>query len=243
MKNNTLEEKLSKVRKFHASTNAKNMKILDNKYWPEEWKTVQYKAYARFPEVILPKPSLPKKNIEDVIFERSSTKTYGRNKISLKKISSLLYYSAGINSTNGQHRFYASAGRLFPIEIYVVSLNSQLPKGIYHYYVKNNSLEHIAEIEKKEIEEIIKVNLVKNAGILLILTVNFTRNLIKYGMRGYRYDLVEVGELTQNLYIISAALDLACCALGGFIDKNVNRLLDIDKDDETALIMVAVGEV
>jgi len=47
---------------------------------------------------------------------------------------------------------YPSAGARYPLEIYVVILNSkEIPEGIYHYNVKWNTLELLEKGDFKQI--------------------------------------------------------------------------------------------
>ncbi len=65
--------------------------------------------------------------------------------------------------------------------------------------------------------------------------------MIKYKERGYRYILFEAGHLGQNIYLVSKALGLKCCAIGGFDDDKFHELLDIDGDNEAVLYAFAMG--
>ena len=64
---------------------------------------------------------------------------------------------------------------------------------------------------------------------------------MKYGDRGYRHVLAEAGHLAQNLYLISSALGLSCCAMGGYYDEEINNLLDIDGVGESIVYILAIG--
>jgi SagB-type dehydrogenase family enzyme len=63
----------------------------------------------------------------------------------------------------------------------------------------------------------------------------------KYGERAYRYIYMDAGHVAQNLYLAATALDLASCAVGAFFDDEVNKVLDLDGRDETAIYMATVG--
>ena len=63
----------------------------------------------------------------------------------------------------------------------------------------------------------------------------------KYGKLGYRYILLEAGHIGQNMYLVSEALGLKCCALGGTRDENLEKLIDIDGVTEAVVYGFAVG--
>jgi nitroreductase len=54
--------------------------------------------------------------------------------------------------------------------------------------------------------------------------------------------LVESGHIAQNFYLLSVATNLSCCAIGGYFDDALNKLLDIDGVNETVLYALAIGE-
>ncbi|OGH16119.1 MAG: hypothetical protein A3C30_03005 [Candidatus Levybacteria bacterium RIFCSPHIGHO2_02_FULL_40_18] len=231
--------------KFHSKTKIKKLaRNLPRPSWPKEWGTIYYKGYARFEEIRLPKPTFSKRvTFAQALRDRKSTREFSKEPIGLGELNSFLYYSAGLNKNSdfAQRRFYPSGGARFPLEVYILSLNMDLPKGVYHYYVKTNSLEKLTDFKKKNLKLLTSVPFAKNAGCLIIITAIFKRNTIKYGDRGYRHVLVEAGHLAQNFYLLASALGLGICGVGGYMDDNVNRLLDVDGLDETVVYMLGVG--
>jgi SagB-type dehydrogenase family enzyme len=69
----------------------------------------------------------------------------------------------------------------------------------------------------------------------------FWRSRFKYGLRGYRFVLLEAGHAAQNALLAAAALALAAVPLGGFYDRRVDELIEADGVDESALYLVCVG--
>ena len=68
------------------------------------------------------------------------------------------------------------------------------------------------------------------------------RTRTKYGERGYRYVLLDIGHLAQNLCLVGVALDLAVTTTGGFFDDMANDLLRLDGVDEAVLYVAFVGK-
>lgn len=81
-----------------------------------------------------------------------------------------------------------------------------------------------------------------DASFLIIITGIPDRSRIKYGERGYRYMLIEVGHLAQNICLLSDSFGLGTCPVGGFIETEIQSLLDIDKVKEYPLYMLAIGK-
>lgn len=231
--------------KFHELTKTKKVeKIVPVSKWPEEWKKILYKGYSRMLEIVLPKPNLPSNiSLKNALFLRKSGRIF-KKKLTLKDIGNILYFSGGEHSTiesSNPRRFYPSAGARYPLEIYIISLNSELPRGLYHYYIKNNSLEELMKFNTKKMRGFINIKFVLKSSCIVIVTSVFNRNTNKYGNRGYRDIMTEVGCLMQNFYLISGALGFSCCAFGGYVDDVINRYLDIDGLSESVLGVLLIG--
>lgn len=235
--------------KFHEKTkNKESSHELDPKDWPEEWKKVYFKGYARLPEVKLPKPHLSNAvSLKNSLLQRKSERNFSIKPVSLNELSTLLFYSAGLNNNSPEeqftNRFYPSGGARYPLEVYILSLNTELPLGLYHYYVRSHSLELLLPIKSINCMDyfISSQKWISSAAAIVFITAVFKRSTVKYGNRGYRLILQESGHLAQNLYLVSSGIDLACCATAGFIDDKVADLLDIDGLHESVVHALAIG--
>lgn len=236
---------------FHDGTRLKRIfKSPDPSKWPEEWKKVYFKSYPRLPIVKLPEPKLKLSvSLKRTLFNRHSVRSFSQKSLSLKELSTLLYFSAGIKGSNyvvGGERFYPSAGARYPLEVYPLVLNVEgLKNGIYHYYVKSNALE-VLDISggiEKEIRKNIDLDWAKESTLILIITAIFYRTQMKYYERGYRHILSELGGLNQNIYLLSTALGIGCCSMGGYFDDGINKLLDLEYPIESVIGATAVGKV
>lgn len=218
---------------------------------PKEWETVYFKEYPRMPKIFLPKPKNLDFPLGKSITGRKSERDFNGESIDLGNLSQILFYSAGIiekkeNDWNKTRRAYPSGGARFPLEIYLIILrgNQELNEGAYHYNIKEHLLEELLKKEelKGGICSIIWQDMIFTAPAILVVSAVFERNTMKYKERGYRYILFEAGHLGQNIYLVSTALNLKCCALGGFDDDKFNDFLDIDGKDESVLYSFAVGK-
>ena len=119
-----------------------------------------------------------------------------------------------------------------------------LKAGLYHYNVKDHALDVLwdREFSDDDIGQIFTYPWVRDAAIGIVMTAVFSRNQSKYGERGYRYILLEAGHIGQNIYLVSEALGLKCCALGGTRDENLEKLIDIDGVTESVVYGFAVGK-
>lgn len=224
----------------------------DPKDWPEEWKTIFYKRYARLPALELTLNGHRQADVFELMQTRESRRDFQRVEISREELSMLLKYSCGIMQhphAMHQHRAQPSGGGRFPIEMYLMVLHADaaadgVPTGLYHYDVKDHRLEILVSRQFKEAEmsQLFYDSWVKDASVVLVMTAVFRRSQHKYGERGYRLILLEAGHIGQNLYLVSEALGLKCCALGGVWDEGIEQLLDLDGVGESLVYTIAVGK-
>jgi len=173
----------------------------------------------------------------------------------LQEISKILYYSYGITDRiifeiaetklNQPLRAAPSGGALYPIEVYVVILQSEIEEGLYHYNPRDHILEQLEKgnkVEKSLANSTSYPEIVRDCGAVFILTGVFNRAKFKYGERGYRYVLLEAGHIAQNMYLITTSLNLGAVSLAGFYDSEIDQLLNIDGINESTLYLVTVGK-
>ena len=244
---------ISKI--FHQATKVKykdeNKKLSDPKNWPKQWKTIYFKSYPRLPKIFLPKIEKLDFSLGKSLINRQSEREFSGEQIKLKDLSQLLFYSAGVikkneDNQNKGFRAYPSGGARFPLEIYLFSLqeSSELEKGIYHYNVKEHFLEKLfgeKNLRKEIYPKAIWQEMILKAPLVLVISAIFWRTTMKYKDRGYRYILLEAGHLGENIYLTSTALGIKCCAIGGFGDDELHKILDIDGKNEAILYAFALG--
>lgn len=225
-------------------------KVIPKHKWPKNWSKVQYKSYPRFKKIKLSTQTLNKNiSLLNTFYNRRSTRHFTGQSISEKELSQILYYSAGLRKFNTPdigNRFYPSAGARYPNEVYPIVLKGNgIDQGIYHYYVRKHMLEEMWKYSdlSQRITKCIKQKEFKKSAIFLIVSSVFWRTQVKYGDRGYRHLMLDTGHLCQNIYLISAALGIGCCSIGGFIDTNINNLLDLDGKEESVQIVIALGKI
>ncbi len=204
--------------------------------YPAIWKKVFYKEYPRFLQVDLKLPEHPAPQLKDLLFKRQSLREFSDTPIPFDIVSGCLYYSAGLMVHTKQDynnrldaRFYPSAGKRYPTEVYFIARRVEsMPQGIYHYNVNKNNVELINEDVSDSVISPIFINeWVNKSPITFILTSVLTRTQLKYGERGLRYSFFEAGHVAQNLLLNSVAFGLSACPIGGFIDRELEKLIGI----------------
>lgn len=239
------------TKELYGATEIK--KLMDqgkSEEWPMEWKKIYFKSYPRLPQILFEKPSTAalRRSLSDTLLKRSSNRDFHSFKITKDILSNFLFFSAGISGKaknwDNTSRVYPSAGARYPSEVYLAVFNSNdLANGLYHYNVKIHTLELLLKRNlKKKLIEIIGQKWIEKASVIVIITSVLGRSEIKYKNRAYRFCLIEAGHLGQNIYLVSTALNLKCCAIGGFVDEDINSLLDFDDNNEFASYILAIGK-
>lgn len=218
----------------------------DPAQWPDEWKTIYYKAYPRFKMLPLSEKA-PEREVGESLTKRASSRELNNRSFSKDELGTLLKYALGTSSeldeTGRKRRTYPSAGARYAIETYLFVQKDvdDIKPGIYHYNVAEHGLDVLPDTKETFIDDVVMYEWAKQAPVLLIFTGVFWRMQNKYGERGYRYVLFEAGHMSQNVHLVASALDLSCCALAGIRDENVEQRLGIDGVAESALLGITLG--
>src|SRR5215813_4023384 len=168
----------------------------------------------------------------------------------VRDLARILYFSAGITKQRaypgGEIYFRAAActGALYEIELYVVS--SDLPgldAGVYHFNPADVSLRVLrkGDFRGNLAQATAMEPAVAHAPATIICTGTYWRNAWKYQARTYRHFGWDNGTLLANTLAVSAASELPAEIVLGFVDAEVNRLLDLDVRREVSLCLVPIG--
>ena len=213
-----------------------------------------YKRYAHLPAIDLPKEFAEGPlSLEQVIKKRKSHRIYTGDPLTLHEVSRLLYYSYGTthrsylqDGTQLAFRASPSGGGLYPLEIYPVVLSAgEIPPGVYHYYVKAHQLECLQTGDFRERLHTccLDQEFLETVSTVFVITGVFHRHRFKYGERGYRFTLLDAGHLAEHFYLVGTSLGLGACGIGGFVDEEINALVDVDGVTEAALYLVGIGRI
>lgn len=213
-------------------------------YW--ERKPETYKTYPERPRFTLPAPGGPNTTLDQVLRLRRSVRDFEARPVPLQDLAYLLWASTGITRRERGYEFRTapSAGALYPVETYLAVNNVQgLAPGIYHYSIRDHALELVRK--GKMGEEVARAALDQDmcarAPLVLMWTAIFERSRWKYDQRAYRYIYLDAGHVAENLALAAVALGLGSCQIAAIYDEEVNELLGVDGEEESALYLSAVG--
>ena len=168
----------------------------------------------------------------------------------LGTVSQLLYLSAGITRhrkyPGGEIYFRAAActGALYEVELYLVCGDvGELAEGIYHFSPGDFGLRRLrgGDYRGVLIQATASEPAIARAPLVILCTCTYWRNAWKYQARTYRHFGWDNGTLLANLLAVAAAFGLPARVVCGFVDAELNRLLDVDSEREVVFSLVALG--
>jgi SagB-type dehydrogenase family enzyme len=191
----------------------------------------------------LPNPSFDGKvTVERAIKERRTIRDFKDRPLTLMQLSQLLWAGQGITDVKEGKRAAPSGGALYPLEIYAVIGKNRvegMEAGVYRYLPEVHSILLISNGDRRK--EIASASLwqmwMAKAPVLFIITAEYRRITGKYGERGVRYALIEVGHVGQNLFLQAEALGLGAGIVGAFSDVDVSKTMGAPSNHEPLLIM------
>ncbi len=196
----------------------------------------------------LPPPSLEGgPGLWKALQERRSFRDYRPLPLSQKELSNLLWAAQGITEKSFEpwYRTSPSAGALHPIDTYlVVNRVEGLQPGIYFFDVVEFSLalKRAGAFPRSIAEAALNQDLAADAAVVFVWVAVIQRSRQKYRQRAYRYIYLDCGHIAQNLYLAAEALNLGCCGIAAFFDDEVNELVGVDGQEETAIYLATVGK-
>lgn len=214
----------------------------DIKQWPYSWKTVEYKEYYGSHKVILTDTPFTGE-FDDLLMARISKREHNELQMSFDDLSYILTRSIAEKKTHKdlKKRMYPSGGSRYPLEsyIYINKCSDFESQNIYHYNVKNNTLETI-ECKSLDLSRVSSYPWIKECKLIFFISAVFDRTFRKYGERGYRYILLEAGHVGQNICLASAKKGLSAIPLGGVDDLYIESALGVDGKEESIVYTIAI---
>jgi SagB-type dehydrogenase family enzyme len=168
----------------------------------------------------------------------------------LQDVARILFFSAGITKQRaypgGELYFRAAActGALYEIELYAVTGDlPELGAGVYHFNPADVSLRILrkGDFRGNLAQATAMEPTVVNALATIVCTGTYWRNAWKYQARTYRHFGWDSGTLLANMLAVAAASGMPAEIVLGFVDADVNRLLDLNTRREVSLCLVPIG--
>lgn len=192
-----------------------------------------------------------------VLRRRRTTRAFESSEpVKLRDFTTLLRYAFGCYGlvrpspeVELLHKTSPSGGSLHPIEAYPLVLNVEsLASGLYHYDVRNHSLELIQQLELTEARDLAKdlsrgQSHAHSAHFLILMTARFGRCFWKYRQRSQAYGslLMEIGHFSQTLYLVATELGLGIFFSAVIDGTLADEALGLQSEEEGALALCGCG--
>jgi SagB-type dehydrogenase family enzyme len=237
--------------KYHDGTKHSYWSIRNNPHFLDWANRPQpFKIYPKLEPLPLPR-DVPQTGVAALCAISEPLPSAGDDSVpDLQDLARILYFSAGITKQRahpgGEIYFRAAActGALYAIELYIVTGDlAGLDAGVYHFNPADVSLRLLrkGDFRGNLAQATAMEPAVAHAPATIICTGTYWRNAWKYQARTYRHFGWDNGTLLANLLAVSTASGLPTEVVLGFVDAEVNRLLDLDTRREVSLCLVPIG--
>ena len=158
---------------------------------------------------------------------RRTTRQYKADMLSMQQISQLFWSAFGVNRPDGK-RTAPTARNCQEITLYMLTA-----KGAWAYAAKENKM---IQVSSKDLRKMAG----RFAAPIYIAIVS-NRKLSGSTARSLHYAAMDVGYVSQNIYLAAAAMKLGTCAIGSMPDpKGLEKELKLTQS-ENVLLTHSVG--
>lgn len=242
---------LSATWRYHNGTKHSYLSVRRSRHYLD-WanQPLPFKIYRNLPSLRLPRSVPPFSMSALAAISKLECAVAAERLPDLNELAQLFYFSAGIMKRKqypgGEICFRAASctGALYEIELYLVCGDlPELSAGVYQFAPYDFSLHRLREGDYRGVlvEATAREPATARAPAIIICTGTYWRNAWKYQARTYRHFYWDNGTILANLLAAAAALALPARLVMGFVDQEVNRLLDLNTEKEVAISMVALG--
>ncbi|MEV4221145.1 SagB/ThcOx family dehydrogenase [Nonomuraea sp. NPDC049725] len=200
--------------------------------------------------VELPASAPARAALEDVFAARRSIRSFSGAPVTLPEAAAVLR-AAGAHhehEAGRPHRSVASGGGLYPVELHLAARSvTGLDSGLYRYAPRLDALDRYggpAEVTALlacgpgEHPDLLAID---RAALLVLFVARPWRSMRKYGPRGLRFVLHEVGAMAQHVHLTATALGLAGTDWSTYYDEEAHAVLGIDGLRIALLHLIVLG--
>jgi len=239
--------------KYHNATKHSEWSIRASPHYLD-WQNqpLPLKIYTTIDPISLPREA-DQTGIAALSAIAASSDTADAEKVpALADLARILYFSAGITKrkthARGEIYFRAAActGALFEFELYLVCSDlPDLKAGVYHFGPGDFALRllRVGDHRSVLVHATAGESSITHAPAVIVCAGTYWRNSWKYRTRTYRHFGWDNGTILANMLAMSAALRLPAKIVLGFVDREVNAMLDLDPSREVAFSMVSLGRI
>lgn len=186
-----------------------------------------------------------------IINGRKSDRLFSKAQLSLLELSYLLWCTQGIKEIRGQNyatiRTVPCGGARHQFECYMaIQWVDGLTDGLYHYLPLTHQIELISVLEHLPafIDEALGGQAWANkANINFFYSVVAYRCEWRYGIYAHRVALMDVGHISENLYLAAQSIHLGGCGVGYINQAVLDHAFELDGKEEFMIYAFPVGAI
>jgi SagB-type dehydrogenase family enzyme len=185
----------------------------------------------------------------DYVRRQASVTEFSSHRPSLPKdiFFTIIKQSFGLNDDKKNKIMnYPSGGAFYSGQVVIYVKNvADLLSGAYHYLPFSNKLERLNTLSDESVN---KALFIKQASefmhydFFIYYGSLLSKHICKYGYRGYRLAIMEIGSMYRNLEISTSLFNLQSRVWGGFNDEALSVALGIDPRVILPMICQLVGK-
>ena len=253
-----MNKDIKHVLDYHESTKHSEISLMTSRHYLDlDNRPLPFKVYTELLSYPLPldfsQPALNAITSISRIYPQTSENAapdITRTNLNIKSLAEILFFSGGITReikyplTTYYMRAASATGALYPIELYIVCQDlADLKAGVYHFGPADFRLSQIrAGDYRSELAAAAGDNQsIITSPITIIFTSIAWRNAWKYQARSYRHWFWDSGVIAANLLATTVSMGLSTQLIMGFVDDDVNNLLCLEDQQESAVAMAAIG--
>jgi len=193
---------------------------------------------------------LEKIDYVDLIKKRRSRRAYKNKTMTLKELSFLLWSTQGVERVirNGYAtlRTVPSAGARHPFETYLYIRNVEnIEMGIYRYSALKHKLIPVKKgnFDDEMFEATQEQRMTVTSAVTFVWAVVPYRTEWRYSFLSHKVIALDAGHVCQNLYLSAEVLGCGTCAIGSYSQEKLDKLLELDGDEEFSVYVAPVGKI
>jgi SagB-type dehydrogenase family enzyme len=187
--------------------------------------------------------------LTEAIKNRKSRRLYRDEPLAVEELSFLLWATQGIRERiDAGHalRTVPSAGCRHALETYLCVMNvAGLDRGLYRYLPLEHQLllEYADDrISKKIVAASFGQRFLGQAAVTFIWTAVPYRMEWRYGRAAHKVIAIDAGHVCQNLYLACEAVGAGTCAVAAYDQDAMDRLVNVDGEEEFVIYLAPVGK-
>lgn len=201
-------------------------------------------------DVALPAPgALRHPLLADCLAARRSDRGAYGGEVTTGDLATLLATATGERAAD--RRPYPSPGAWFPSRVLVLPAKvAGLPVALHEYLPRAHGLRTVRS--SVDLAPLLRGSAYFDHGLpmgvdaetvplWLFIVADIDSIARRYGARAYRFLLMEVGHLAQNLVLTATGLGLRSVTLGSFYDDLISQFLGLDGVNEAPFYLIPIG--